>query len=606
MNQDTEPKITESITDVVTKIFSLLGDKDFQKNLRNIAEAVLRILPEEPRADQKSQSGRHAPTTPENQADFSKNHSVGQQPPCSPDLSSLNQSIDHPSPAEPLAEHPADSSVESGDRVAEPSPEEPADRAVDSVIRLTAAEAISRLKLGQTSYSNGISDPLFQTDGSPSELDQRSEIRNSDSLAVAGGADSEADFDLELVRKRCLLKGEAARWAAQRRRLLLQPDCDFISQVQPTDRELIERAKALPGCFLWTNRSTCPEPDDPGAFDDLATAYDNLAESLRLMEIVLNHPALESRLTDVMKLTAEAQSIVRNAAGKTGHEGVDADQFKTYEWLKELGNDRSIFLPRFMKIDDLGLPQDSPVLRGKLEDFNLLIAEQVELDKKQKKLLGKIRYESGMIAGSNDQEVGTRMATIIRALDELVPKLIPPSHIELREYLLPIFNLLDGADTDSQAHFLVLRELQNYLSRNPQAESTLIEEPDFSAGVAQVREMLTGKTAVLVAGLQRPQQQEAIRRAFELKELVWTTVDPHTPLDQLIPMIRREEVVVVLLAIRWSSHDYAGLQDICRPLNKPLIRLPAGINPNQIAHQIMTQAGNRLRDQFGTVGQDEN
>ena len=60
--------------------------------------------------------------------------------------------------------------------------------------------------------------------------------------------------------------------------------------------------------------------------------------------------------------------------------------------------------------------------------------------------------------------------------------------------------------------------------------------------------------------------------------------------------MRTISVAVVLLAIRWSNHDYDNVRDYCERYGKPLVRLPGGYNANQVAHHILMQAGDRLRD----------
>jgi hypothetical protein len=53
-------------------------------------------------------------------------------------------------------------------------------------------------------------------------------------------------------------------------------------------------------------------------------------------------------------------------------------------------------------------------------------------------------------------------------------------------------------------------------------------------------------------------------------------------------------VAVVLLAIRWSSHGFGEVKEFCEKYSKPLVRLPGGYNANQVAHNIVTQVGERL------------
>jgi hypothetical protein len=62
------------------------------------------------------------------------------------------------------------------------------------------------------------------------------------------------------------------------------------------------------------------------------------------------------------------------------------------------------------------------------------------------------------------------------------------------------------------------------------------------------------------------------------------------------PYIARPEVCLVLLAIRWASHNLSEVSIFCERYNKPLVRLPAGYNVSQIAHQVLQQAGERLRE----------
>jgi hypothetical protein len=51
---------------------------------------------------------------------------------------------------------------------------------------------------------------------------------------------------------------------------------------------------------------------------------------------------------------------------------------------------------------------------------------------------------------------------------------------------------------------------------------------------------------------------------------------------------------VVLLAIRWSSHSFGDVKRFCDQFGKPLVRLPAGYSPNQVAVQILAQCSAQL------------
>jgi len=58
--------------------------------------------------------------------------------------------------------------------------------------------------------------------------------------------------------------------------------------------------------------------------------------------------------------------------------------------------------------------------------------------------------------------------------------------------------------------------------------------------------------------------------------------------------IARPEVALVVLAIRWSSHSFGDVKLFCDKYGKPLVRLPAGYNSNQVAAQVLAQCSTRL------------
>jgi hypothetical protein len=85
-----------------------------------------------------------------------------------------------------------------------------------------------------------------------------------------------------------------------------------------------------------------------------------------------------------------------------------------------------------------------------------------------------------------------------------------------------------------------------------------------------------------------------LRTALGLKELFWIETREHESIDTFEPYIARPEVALVLLAIRWSSHSFGEVKRFCDRHGKPLVRLPAGYNPNQVALQILSQCSEQL------------
>jgi hypothetical protein len=85
-----------------------------------------------------------------------------------------------------------------------------------------------------------------------------------------------------------------------------------------------------------------------------------------------------------------------------------------------------------------------------------------------------------------------------------------------------------------------------------------------------------------------------LKTALGLKELVWVETREHESVTAFEPVIARPDVALVLLAIRWSSHSFGDVRRFCDRHGKPLVRLPGGYNPNQVAAQIVSQCGGQL------------
>jgi hypothetical protein len=122
-------------------------------------------------------------------------------------------------------------------------------------------------------------------------------------------------------------------------------------------------------------------------------------------------------------------------------------------------------------------------------------------------------------------------------------------------------------------------------------------EPD----VLRVTDLLRGRRAVLIGGEARPRAKRALEEALGLSELEWLSAPQHSSFWEFEPAVARPDTAVVLLAIRWSSHSFGEVRSLCDRYGKPLVRLPGGYNPGQVAWQILQQCGEQLARQ-GTAG----
>src|SRR5205823_2887284 len=104
----------------------------------------------------------------------------------------------------------------------------------------------------------------------------------------------------------------------------------------------------------------------------------------------------------------------------------------------------------------------------------------------------------------------------------------------------------------------VFQAVNEYLATRPAPEAAGAEEP--SPEVHAVAELLRGRHAVLIGGVERAASRRAIERAFGLSELNWISTRPHESVTIFEPAVARAEVAVVLLAIRWASHSYGDVK----------------------------------------------
>ncbi|HEV7222839.1 MAG TPA: hypothetical protein VGN42_09065, partial [Pirellulales bacterium] len=170
---------------------------------------------------------------------------------------------------------------------------------------------------------------------------------------------------------------------------------------------------------------------------------------------------------------------------------------------------------------------------------------------------------------------------------------LPPSNRELRELLLPVIEFLPERVVSSDEFGRVLAEIDRYLANAPPPESPAAAKP--SKEIDEAAELLRGKSLALIGGEKRPGASQAIKEALGLKDLIWIESRAHESFKSFGPYVARPDVAAVLLAIRWSSHAYGEVKTFCDHHGKPLVRLPGGYNPNQVAAQILAQASDRLK-----------
>jgi hypothetical protein len=389
--------------------------------------------------------------------------------------------------------------------------------------------------------------------------------------------------ELGVIVRRCLLKAEAARAVAARLR------GDAISAADT----LVARANALPDCDLWMLH-----PGDyveaPKAWDDLGGAFAVGAEAAELLAVLGELPeALAERHRErALYAAAEAQAMVW-AGVLDVHRRVDNDQVHLFVHVREQAREHQIYINRYLRREDR-VPADRwPDLLGRLGLLKQQVAEARGKAKARDKGLTNLKYKLRKMAES-PAAAAAEWPRVLELLDEVVAAGVPPSNADLRDLLLPVLDTLPEDQEPKSNAERVFKSVADYLASRPAPPApAAAEEP--SAEVRAAADLLRGSEVVFIGGVERPGSARAIERAFGLSRLNWLSTRPHESVTFFEPAVARPNVSVVLLAIRWSSHSYGDVKEYCDKYGKPIVYLTGGYNPNQIAHHILGQVGERLR-----------
>ena len=419
------------------------------------------------------------------------------------------------------------------------------------------------------------------------------------SAPTAYREESPVEEDLHTVADRCRLKAEGVRWAVERQRKLAD-GADFRDEVAPGDREIVDRARALPNCYLWMNQPHATQiPADPRSAEILAKSFEVAAIAAGLLKELEDEVGPPSPLLgQVLENAAEAQSALRVAANVLNGPK-DVDQFALYDYLRKTAEHHRIYIRRFMRIDDPADPLRLPALEQRLKTLAEAVDDRRGKVKNAKRRISQLKYHAGLILQNGGGEPDWRKAA--EAVDALVAEGLPPSALEIRQQLLPILDLVpDDLDEYPKGFDLALREADHYRSSLPAPAAEPAEAPPTPA-VAEAARLLEGRTVVFIGGTPRPGAREALRSAFRLEELNWIVTRDHQSIEGFEHDIARPNVALVIVAIRWSNHSFGDVKAFCDRHGKPMLRLTAGYNPNQVAAQILAQCGDALKLEQGAT-----
>ncbi len=402
---------------------------------------------------------------------------------------------------------------------------------------------------------------------------------------AAAGAASEPDLDeheLDSIGARCRAKCDAVRWQAECHRRIWEGVEAPIEDAE-LDPEMVVWAGRLVDCFYWLDDQDASGSTDLSLLDDVAGCYEALAEVVQLV------PRGEGRRGEwerTLPLLAEAQSMLRRSLQRLRGPD-DPEQLAVYRIVREAAARHRIYVKRYMRADDLADPSGWPGLLSRLES----LAASGQQSRQQKERIERIREHLEPIrrgAGADED-----WQAIIQVVDEAVGEGIPPSNRDFRDLLLPVIDDLPDRDDLPQGFLLVLREIDRFLAtRTPSPTAAPGYVPP--AEVKEAARLLDGRSIVLIGGIRRQEAQAALKKTLGLKDLIWIETKEHQSIESFEAVIARADVAIVLLAIRWSSHAFGEVRQYCVQHDKPLVRLPGGYGPHQVAVQILSQASESL------------
>lgn len=279
------------------------------------------------------------------------------------------------------------------------------------------------------------------------------------------------DIDVLKLIDSLRLKAEAARWAAERQRLLAG-HADVQLEVAPHDRGFFTRAKAE-GCYAWMLHPHYRSTGSADDFDLIAANYETTAEAVSLAQSILTSEAEAHEVKEALTLLAEAQSALRFAiAGCGGY--ADDDQQRLFTALRGIADERRIYIGTGLKLNDPVDPSEWAAIAGRVEDLRQRVAERQRAERRKAKLLSNLKYKASQVAGKSDPDAWKGIVPVIEQLAEAG---VQPSRIEIREALLPIADRLPPQAGESKAFGLVLREIERFRSQPAPPPAATSESP---------------------------------------------------------------------------------------------------------------------------------
>ncbi len=225
------------------------------------------------------------------------------------------------------------------------------------------------------------------------------------------------------------------------------------------DERLIHDARSL-GASTWACEVGTTDAEAVEAF---AACLDATADAAELWIQLAKHGITDrARRSRALHDLAAVQSALRKASLAL-RPFDDEDQVAIHKWLKDTTWALQIFVGRHMTLDDPLDPGRVGEVVGQLQDELQELRAHGERQTTLKKRLGALRYHAGRV--DQGKHTSHDLDKLVECSVALVEAGMPPSSLDLRNQLLPIFDLLPPPDGQDVRYGRVVAELQAQLDR---------------------------------------------------------------------------------------------------------------------------------------------
>lgn len=406
-------------------------------------------------------------------------------------------------------------------------------------------------------------------------------------------------------RDRLQIKAETCEWIIRKHLADQTGSTEEQKQLDLQMQKLREKAKPLGGGDVFWVCQPQARNRNEDLIRRLGRCYQNASRATNCVLRVMypdEKRRTPQRLHQAFSLLAEACSALKVAI-RGLRPKPDTDQDALFHWIRYQTESERVFLQRYMRIDDDADPEQWSELRARIETFENFLDEPEQARRLRKQTFNVLDYHLKKILhdSGDDSAFQNHWKKITKSVEDLVNEQgVEPDDPSLRDRFIPILDRLPEQMEMSENLRKVFQSIDDYLSSQEEkkvAESdTTTDTPiQWSSLVLRVREVLENKSILVIGGAQRPGALMKLKQAFGLTEVYWPKQTEHvTSAYDFEHWVAREETGLVLLAIRWSAHGYNDIQYFCKQYDKPLVRLPGGYHPNQVAEQIFRQAGRKL------------